>query len=241
MANDSDQAAKLWDDGRLAAPHDQPDKSARVRRMFDAIAPTYELVNTVFSAGRDRAWRRRCVTLAGTTADDRVLDIACGTGDLTRAFGGSRSRPAEVVGCDFSGAMLARASLREDEVIRWVQADGLALPFASGSFTITGCAFGVRNFQDLDAGLGEMFRVLRPGGRAVILEFSRPKVGLARRVYEWYADTIMPLGATLVSGRRAFPPLIEKLPNAHARPLDHTIIIWSIVAQAPVDCQRNGR
>jgi len=202
MTNDSDQSTKLWDDARLAAPHDQPDKSARVRRMFDAIAPTYELVNTMFSAGRDRSWRHRCVTLAGTTTDDRVLDIACGTGDLTRAFAGSHLRPAEVVGCDFSAAMLARASHRNGEAIRWVQADGLALPFASGSFTITGCAFGVRNFQNLDAGLGEMFRVLAPGGRAVILEFSRPKDRWARRVYEWYADTIMPLGATLVSGDR---------------------------------------
>lgn len=192
----------LWDDDRLVRPHEQADKSQRVRRMFDAIAPTYEVVNRLFSAGRDRAWRQESVALVRPTSQDRVLDIACGTGDFARAFGSSPAGSPLIVGCDFAPRMLSRAASRSGPDISWVQANALALPFESASFSITGCAFGVRNFQNLDTGLGEMFRVLRPGGRAVILEFSMPGHRLWRRVYGLYACRIMPLGAALVSRDR---------------------------------------
>lgn len=209
----------LWDDTRLAAPHEQVDKSWRVRRMFDAIAPTYERVNRVFSGGRDRAWRKRAVALADATRSDRVLDVACGTGDMVRTFLLHAERPGLVVGCDFSAKMLALAT--EDSVgpagkplrrearestsgkdgprPEWVQADALTLPFAAGSFTIATCAFGARNFENLDRGFGEMARILRPGGRAVVLEFSRPSNRLFRAAYEFYARRVMPLGASWLS------------------------------------------
>ncbi len=191
----------LWDDG-LHSPHTHGDKAARVRRMFDSIAPTYQLVNSVFSVGRDRAWRRRSVALTRPMVSDRVLDIACGTGDLTRAFKAHHTAPGVVVGCDFAHRMLTHAGGGGVDDTGWVQADALSLPFRSGSFTITSCAFGVRNFQDLQVGLSEMYRVLAPGGRAVILEFTRPSNRIWRWVYELYASKIMPAGAALVSGDR---------------------------------------
>lgn len=203
-----------WPRGLLGDPHATPDKADRVRRMFNGIAPRYELVNRLFSAGRDAHWRRKAVELAGVRPDDVVLDVACGTGDFARAFAAAGAR--EVIGCDFAHEMLMHAVRsnaggvsrgtqpavsieRIGATPRWCEADALRLPFRSGSFSIVSCAFGVRNFQDLDAGLAAMFRVLRPGGRAVILEFTRPRSRLARSLYEFYARRLMPLAATLLS------------------------------------------
>lgn len=193
---------RVWGEAEIRSPHGQADKAKRVRRMFDAIAPTYGLVNSLFSGGRDRAWRRKTVALAGVTAGDRVLDIACGTGDLARAFRDDRCAPQVLVGCDFAGEMLAQAISGDGRGVAWAQADALQLPFGPGSFTITSCAFGVRNFQELDVGFREMHRVLAPGGRAVILEFTRPTSRLVRVAYEVYSSRIMPAAATWVSRDR---------------------------------------
>ncbi len=192
-----------WDEHRLAAPHEQADKAERVRRMFDAIAPTYELVNRVFSGGRDKAWRREMIRLAAPWADDVLLDVACGTGDVVRAFAGAPEPPGRLVGADFSGAMLGLAAKAGPEHAGFVQCDALRLPFADGSVSIVTCAFGIRNFQDLSVGLREMRRVLRPGGRAAILEFSLPRSALLRRLYLFYINRIMPWGAALISRDRA--------------------------------------
>lgn len=202
----------VWPRELLASPHDTPDKASRVRRMFNAISPRYELINSLFSVGCDAMWRRRAVKLARVRDDDDVLDIACGTGDFARAFAGAG--PRSVVGCDFAHDMLVRAMQCAGGTslpptgwkagpTRWCEADALHLPFRSGSFSITSCAFGVRNFQDLGAGLREMFRVLRPGGRAVILEFSRPSNRVVRGLYELYSTRFMPLAASLISGDRS--------------------------------------
>jgi len=200
---DNNQAPALWDGDRLADPHQQPDKSQRVRRMFDAIAPTYERVNTLFSAGRDAGWRRAVVRMAHVGGQDTVLDIACGTGDLARAFAAAVPAPRRVVGCDFAHEMLRHAVDRPAAgPLAWCEADALRLPFADGSFSVTSCAFGVRNFQDLGVGLAEMHRVMAPGGRCVILEFTRPANRLVRAVYELYTSRIMPWGAALVSRDR---------------------------------------
>jgi len=190
-----------WTRDALSAPHDAADKASRVRRMFNAIAPRYELINTLFSMGRDAVWRRRAVQLVGTGPDDVVLDVACGTGDFARAFHDAGSKL--VVGCDFAHDMLTLAASRGQARLHWCEADALHLPFGDGSFTITSCAFGVRNFQDLGAGLAEMFRVLRPGGRIVILEFSRPRNRIIRALYELYSTRIMPVAASVVSGDRS--------------------------------------
>jgi len=201
MARSPDQLK--WDTERLASPHTQTDKAARVRHMFDSVAPQYRRVNRWFSAGRDAAWRRKAVELVGADADDEVLDVACGTGDLLRAFATIADPPRRLVGCDFSHGMLRRATADGgDDGLVWIEADALCLPLASESFTVASCAFGVRNFQDLDAGLGEMCRVLKVGGRIVILEFTRPRSRLFRALYEFYAGHVMPWGAALVSGDR---------------------------------------
>lgn len=168
--------------------------------MFNAIARRYELVNSVFSLGRDRAWRQRAVDLARIDSQDRVLDIACGTGDFARTF--ARRRPAVVVGCDFAGNMLRLARSRNPG-LSWMEADALRLPVGDASFTVTSCAFGVRNLLSLDDGFREMRRVLAPGGRAVILEFGRPRNRWLRAAYEFYSHRVMPVGATLVSGDRS--------------------------------------
>lgn len=194
----------VWDDQRLTDPHRQLDKARRVQAMFDEIAPTYERVNRVLSVGRDGYWRRRAVELAKVTREDRVLDLACGTGDFARAF--ASAGPAEVVGCDFAQQMLAQAIVRpgstNSTAIRWSAADAMALPFADDTFTVASCAFGVRNWQDLDRGLREMYRVLRPGGRAVILEFSMPRAPLVGPLYRFYFRHVLPRVATWISRDR---------------------------------------
>ena len=188
----------VWTPDLLDAPHDVPDKARRVRHMFNGIAARYELVNRLFSGGRDAAWRREAVRIAGVGADDDVLDIACGTGDFARTSSAVGARL--VVGTDFAHEMLVRATGRSGDRSVWCEADALRLPFRAGSFSVTSCAFGVRNFADLEAAYAEMVRVLRPGGRAVVLEFGRPRNRVARGFYEFYSNRVMPLAATLVSG-----------------------------------------
>jgi len=168
--------------------------------MFNAIAPTYERVNRVFSVRRDAYWRRRAVALAGVGRADVVLDIACGTGDLARAM--AARGPRLVIGCDFARAMLVQAAEHATTPLVCIEADALRLPLADGSVTATGCAFGVRNFENLDSGLREMHRVLTPGGRAVILEFTRPASRLIRAGYEFYTARLMPLLASWLSRDR---------------------------------------
>ncbi len=199
----SNGPAAAWDRRRLADPHGQPDKALRVRAMFDAIAPTYELVNRLASVGLDRHWRREMVRLAEVRPEDALLDIACGTGDVCRAFAAARPAPRRIVGVDFAGRMLHLARGRSSGRIRWCQADALMLPFADASFSIATCAFGVRNFQSLQSGLREMWRILRPGGRAIILEFGMPSAPIVREMYSLYFRLLMPLAATVVSRDRS--------------------------------------
>jgi demethylmenaquinone methyltransferase/2-methoxy-6-polyprenyl-1,4-benzoquinol methylase len=203
----------LWTPELLQFPHEAADKAGRVRRMFNAIAPRYELVNSIFSARRDAYWRRCAVALAAVRGDDDVLDIACGTGDFARAF--AKVEPRRVVGCDFAHEMLLRAATVRERTVGpasgsertrnsvWIEADALCLPFCDGSFSIVSCAFGVRNFVDLDAGLREMCRVLHRGGRAVVLEFTRPPSPIFRRFYEFYSNRLMPIAASWISGDRS--------------------------------------
>lgn len=192
----------VWDDPRLASPHAQHDKAKRVQRMFDAIAPTYELVNSLGSLGRDRYWRRQMVRLAKVQPDDVLLDIACGTGDVTRTFASAVPRPQRVIGLDFSIPMLEYAASRPIERGYFHQGDALKLPIADASVSITTCAFGIRNFQNLSVGLGEMYRVLKPGGRAIILEFSIPTQPIMRKLYLLYFNRVLPVLASLISRDR---------------------------------------
>ena len=202
MRNQSDgdvSIKRIWDDKRLLSPHSQQDKSRRVQRMFDAIAPTYERVNTIASLGRDGLWRREMVRLAKVRPDDVLLDVACGTGDVVRAFATAPAVPERIVGLDFSWQMLGLADRRPVRGGLFIQGDALKLPLADGSVTLVTCAFGVRNFQNLSVGLKEMWRVLRAGGRAVIMDFSVPRLSWIRKLYLFYFNRLMPRLATLIS------------------------------------------
>ena len=166
-----------------------------VRRMFDRIAPVYDAMNHVMTAGLDRRWRS--ITLDETVrSGDRVLDACCGTGDLAIA---ARGRGADVVGVDFSERMLERAARKEPQV-EWVRADVLALPFEDSSFDAVTVGFGVRNVEDLEAGVRELRRVLRPGGRLGILEITTPRGRLAPFYRVWFDRVVPALGRVLPGG-----------------------------------------
>jgi demethylmenaquinone methyltransferase/2-methoxy-6-polyprenyl-1,4-benzoquinol methylase len=197
----ADSAAWTGDD--LAAdPHRHAEKAAKVQRMFGAIAGRYDLNNRLHSFGRDQAWRRATVRMAEVREGERVLDCACGTGDLTRLF--AKSPAAEVVGADFTPQMLDIAREKTTEAgVDYREADAMALPFDDASFDVVSIAFGIRNVAEPPRAMAEFHRVLRPDGRLVILEFSQPRNRLLRWGNRLYTNTIMPRTATLLSGDRS--------------------------------------
>ena len=157
-----------------------------VRRMFDRIAPVYDSMNRLMTAGLDRRWRREAAE-AVVKSGDRVLDSCCGTGDLAIA---AAAAGGNVTGVDFSKPMLERARRKAPE-LEWVEGDALALPFADESFDAATVGFGVRNLSELDKGLHELRRVLRPGGRLAILEITRP-TGFLAPFYRLWFDVLIP-------------------------------------------------
>jgi demethylmenaquinone methyltransferase/2-methoxy-6-polyprenyl-1,4-benzoquinol methylase len=181
-----------------------------VRSMFDRIAPVYDVMNRVMTAGLDRRWRRE--TVRETVAPgDRVLDAACGTGDLAIEAARAGGR---VVGLDFSAAMLERAR-RKAPQLEWVQGDLLALPWDEGEFDAATVGFGIRNVADLEAGLRELRRVVRPGGRVGILEITRPR-GVLRVFYSLWFDRVVPLLGRVLPGGEAYtylPASVRRFPG----------------------------
>ena len=185
----------------------------RVRSMFDRIAPVYDAMNRLMTAGFDRSWRRATVA-AVVRPGDRVLDTCCGTGDLALA---AEQAGARVVGLDFSEAMLARARTKAPR-IDWIRGDALALPFADASFDAATVGFGVRNLADLEGGLRELRRVLRPGGRVGILEITTPR-GVLAPFYRLWFDRIVPLAGRLLPGGSAYtylPASVRRFPDPEA-------------------------
>ncbi len=185
-----------------------------VRSMFDRIAPVYDLMNRVMTAGLDQRWRKLTVRLA-VRPGDRVLDGCCGTGDL--AVAARAAGAGEVVGLDFSGAMLERAR-RKEPGIEWIQGDLLALPFEDASFDAATVGFGIRNVDDLGRGLSELRRVLRPGGRVAILEITQPR-GLLRPFYRLWFDALIPLAGKILPGGKAYtylPASVRRFPGPEA-------------------------
>ena len=185
-----------WDDRLLQNPHAVADKRRRVQEMFSAIAPSYDLNNRLHSLGVDQLWRRKAVELAAVQPADRVVDVACGTGDLSLAFA---RRTEHVTGVDFTYAMLPIAR-RKAMRLPFVNGDAQALPLADVSADVVSIAFGIRNVADPAVAMAEFFRVLRPGGRLIILEFSLPTNPLLRGLYNFYFRQVLPRTATLVSG-----------------------------------------
>lgn len=200
--------APAWTATELQSPHNRPDKAGRVRAMFAAIAPSYDLNNRLHSFGRDQGWRRRAVREAGVREGDVVVDVACGTGDLTEAF--ARAGAGRIIGVDFTREMLEIAERKRDRMapgarsrVEYRQGDAMELEFDDASADVVSIAFGLRNVADPDRALGEFYRVLRPGGRLVILEFDQPRLALLRWLNDLYCTVIMPRTATLLSGDRS--------------------------------------
>jgi demethylmenaquinone methyltransferase / 2-methoxy-6-polyprenyl-1,4-benzoquinol methylase len=189
--------------GRLA-----PDA---VRTMFDRISPVYDAMNRTMTLGLDRRWRRAAAE-AAVRDGDRVLDACCGTGDLALAAKEAGAGP--VTGLDFSPRMLERARAKS-RGIEWVQGDLLALQFEDTSFDAATVGFGVRNLEDLERGLAELRRVLRPGGRLAILEITQPR-GPLRIFYSLWFDRIVPLLGKILPGGEAYtylPASVRRFPG----------------------------
>jgi demethylmenaquinone methyltransferase/2-methoxy-6-polyprenyl-1,4-benzoquinol methylase len=192
----------VWNKALLANPHAVADKGRRVRSMFAAIAPSYDLNNRLHSLWMDQHWRKTAVKLADLRPNDRVVDVACGTGDLALRF--SRRLPGgapSVVGVDFTHEMLPIARRKSGTArVLWLNGDALCLPLADASADVVSIAFGIRNVADPAAACREFRRILRPGGRLVILEFSLPSSALLRGLYNFYFRRVLPRTATWISG-----------------------------------------
>ncbi len=192
-------------------------KAEAVENMFDTIAPRYDLLNRVLSFGIDRYWRWRAVRLLSDEQPARVLDVATGTADLALKVE-EMLHPREIVGIDLSAEMLAYGRKKIENKglssrISLVQGDAADLPFEEDAFDAALVAFGVRNFEDLNAGLRGIRRVLRPGGTLVVLEFSRPRTFPIKQLYGWYSAHILPrIGGLLSPDSGAY----EYLPNSVA-------------------------
>jgi demethylmenaquinone methyltransferase / 2-methoxy-6-polyprenyl-1,4-benzoquinol methylase len=180
--------------------------------MFDRIAGVYDVMNSVMTAGLHHRWRERAVDLARVGPGSRALDVATGTGDLAIALA---RRGADVVGSDFSEGMLERARLKSPAV-RWEQANALALPYDDNAFDAATVGFGARNFSDLERGLAEMSRVVRPGGRVVILEITTPTKPPLSTFFSLWFDRVVPLLGRVTGENQAYsylPSSVKRFPG----------------------------
>jgi len=185
-----------------------PDKSPpRIAGMFDSIAPRYDLLNHVLSAGMDRGWRERALDVLSLAPGARLLDLCTGTADV--AIAAARRAPgASVVGVDFAGEMLKRGlrKVRQAGVqdrVRLVRGDATQVPLAGATCDAAAVAFGIRNVAEPERALGELARVLRPGARLAILEFGQPRIPGIRTLYAWYFQYVLPLVGRTVSKHRS--------------------------------------
>lgn len=192
-------------------------KAEAVEDMFDAVAPRYDLLNRVLSAGIDRYWRSRAVRILDHEQPRRVLDVATGTADLALKIQRTL-HPRETIGIDLSAEMLQHGREKIENTglaprITLQKADAADLPYRDNSFDAAFVAFGVRNFEDLDAGLSDIRRVLRSGGTLVVLEFSQPRTFPIKQLYNWYSQHVLPrIGGLLSPDQGAY----EYLPNSVA-------------------------
>ena len=200
-------------------------KKESIRQMFDQIAPSYDNLNHWLSLDVDKAWRRRSLAHIVDGTPQQILDVACGTGDSTIAIARAAGTGSEITGVDISEGMMALVSdkARKAGVLDRISlqvADGEDLPFADGSFHRVSCFFGIRNFEHKELGLKEFYRVLKPGGKVVILELSVPRNRVLRWVYDLYFQHLLPwVGGKVSSFRSAYrylPASVHAFPAPEA-------------------------
>ncbi|WIV96564.1 bifunctional demethylmenaquinone methyltransferase/2-methoxy-6-polyprenyl-1,4-benzoquinol methylase UbiE [Kinneretia aquatilis] len=193
---------------------DEREKASRVRGVFDSVASKYDVMNDLMSMGMHRAWKAYTVAVANLKAGDRVLDIAGGTGDLSRAFAKKVGETGMVVHTDINEAMLRQGRNRlldEGLILPTNLCDAEKLPYKAGSFDLVSVAFGLRNMTHKDVALAEMCRVLRPGGRLLVLEFSKVAAPL-QKPYDWYSFKILPkLGQMIAGDAESYRYLAESI------------------------------
>jgi len=195
--------------GRLEEP--------QVRAMFDRVAKYYDLLNSVMTAGLHHKWRTRAADLAAVGPGDRVLDVATGTGDLAIELAGRVGPEGTVVGSDFSEGMLDLAR-KKRPAMTWELGNALELPYETDSFDAATVGFGARNFSDLDQGLREMTRVVRPGGRVVVLEMTNPTKPPLSTFFGLWFDRIVPVLGKISGDPEAYeylPSSVKRFPDAH--------------------------
>ena len=206
---------RLADFGYERVPREQ--KKARVKGVFDSVAPRYDLMNDVMSLGLHRYWKRFTVERSGLRAGQSALDVAAGSGDLALGLAKRVGPKGHVLVTDINRAMLVRGRdrlLNEGLAgqVAYVQADAEALPFADRRFHCVTIGFGLRNVTDKDKALGEMYRVLKPGGRLLVLEFSKPVVGAIEPIYDAYSFQVLPrLGQWLANDAASYRYLAESI------------------------------
>ncbi|MHC4975598.1 MAG: bifunctional demethylmenaquinone methyltransferase/2-methoxy-6-polyprenyl-1,4-benzoquinol methylase UbiE [Planctomycetota bacterium] len=202
MSVPSTTSEPAWSNGELAGDvHTREDKARRVQSMFGAIAGRYDLNNRVHSFGRDQSWRRAAVRMAEIDGDTRVLDVACGTGDMSRLC--ARAGAGHVTGMDFTPEMLEIARRKSPSEIEFIEGDAMDLPFEDESFDVLTTAFGIRNVTDPREALRQFYRVLTPGGRCVVLEFSEPRSRVLCAMSRLYTHRVMPVTASVLAGDRS--------------------------------------
>jgi demethylmenaquinone methyltransferase/2-methoxy-6-polyprenyl-1,4-benzoquinol methylase len=189
---------------KVALPYSNSDKNKKeqVKEMFDAIAPKYDFLNHALSLQIDKYWRSKLVKFLRPCKPMSLLDVAAGTGDMSIAL--AKLKPRSIIGFDLSKGMLAIGKQKVskcnlDNVIQMVEGDAEAMPFDSNSFDAVTAAFGVRNFEHTVKGLSEMCRVLKPGGKLAVLEFSTPRNSLFSKIFLWYFRNILPAIGKLIS------------------------------------------
>lgn len=230
---------------RPEGARDEREAAAHVREMFGRIAPRYDLLNHLLSLDIDKTWRRRVAKRFRAVLHNpsaHVLDLCCGTGDLALAFRKEAPIGAAIIGSDFVPAMLERArakAVASGAGVVFLEADALSLPFSDESFDLVSCSFGFRNLANYERGMLEIFRVLKPGGAAAILEFAEPQGKLFGSAYRFYFRQVLPRLGGLISGNGSaytyLPSSVSKFPNPEglqglfrsAGYIDVTFVRWT--------------
>jgi demethylmenaquinone methyltransferase/2-methoxy-6-polyprenyl-1,4-benzoquinol methylase len=228
--------------GTTKPSRDSAQFAGQVNRMFDRIAGRYDALNSVMTAGLHHRWRARAADRAGLGPGDSALDVCCGTGDLALELASRVSPSGNVVGCDFSEPMLdlarEKTAARGIQGVRFEWADALQLPYDAGRFDAVTVGFGIRNLADLDRGLLEMGRVLRPGGRLVVLEITQPTRPPLSTFYSLWFDRIVPVLGRLAADSEAYSYLPESVrsfpsPSGLADRMDRAGLLnirWTVLA-----------